>query len=227
MSEKTPLYLIDSYGLIYRSYFAFMTHPLRNISGKNVSALFGFARTITSLLNDGAPIAADGKAAASKKTPLLMAAVFDSRTPTFRHEMYSEYKATRQKAPEDLHAQIPLVEEFLAALNVPLLRVDGFEADDIIATLANKCRAENRQCYFLSSDKDLLQLAGGGVYALRPAKISKGDTAQGPALDMIDSAGVKAEWGVVPEKMLDLLSLSGDASDNIPGVKGIGPKTAV
>ncbi|MDR0289740.1 MAG: DNA polymerase I [Treponema sp.] len=234
--EKDPLYLIDAYGLIYRSYFAFLSRPLRNSAGKNVSALFGFARAVINLLNDGASLAADGPAeipAAAKDAPRLFAAVFDSRTPTFRHKMYSEYKATRQKTPEDLHAQVPLTEEFLAALNVASLRVDGYEADDIIATLATKCREEKRQCFIFSSDKDLLQLVGGGVYVLRPSKqaktVSKGDAGQnsGPMWDLIGSAQVKDEWGVTPEKVLDLLSLVGDTSDNISGVKGIGEKTAV
>jgi DNA polymerase-1 len=231
--KKPPLYLIDAYGLIYRSYFAFLTRPLRNSSGKNVSALFGFARTVISLLNDGA-LLADGKPGASadsKQVPRLLAAIFDSRTPTFRHKMYAEYKATRQKAPEDLHAQVPLTEEFLAALNVASLRVDGYEADDIIATLAKKCREEKRQCYILSSDKDLLQLVDSDTYVLRPAKqsASQGDGGQNnsAAWDLIGPAQVKAEWGVVPEKVLDLLSLTGDTSDNISGVKGIGEKTAV
>jgi len=228
-----PLYLIDAYGLIYRSYFAFLTHPLRNSTGKNVSALFGFARTLISLLNDGAPLAkTDNNFDGSKETPRLLAAVFDSRTATFRHKMYSEYKATRQKAPDDLHAQVPLVEEFLAALNIPALRADGYEADDIIAALAHKCRAEKRQCYIISSDKDLLQLVGEGTYALRPAKTAKGSDPpggqnSGPVWELIGPAQVKAEWGVGPEKILDLLSLTGDSSDNVPGVKGIGEKTAV
>jgi len=232
---KNPLYLIDAYGLIYRSYFAFMTFPLKNNAGKNVSALFGFARTMISLLNDGAPVLReDGKPAPAggylKETPKLLAAVFDSRTPTFRHKMYSEYKATRQKAPDDLHAQVPLVEEFLAALNIPCLRADGFEADDIIATLAKKCQEEKRQCYILSSDKDLLQLVGNGTFELRPAKTQKNaasSPASTPGWEIIGPAEVKNEWGVPPEKILDLLSLAGDASDNIPGVKGIGEKTAV
>jgi DNA polymerase-1 len=235
-NKKTPLYLIDAYGLIYRSYFAFLTRPLRNSAGKNVSALFGFARTVISLLNDGVS-AVDGveeMSASAKGIPRLLAAVFDSRTPTFRHTKYSEYKATRQKAPEDLHAQVPLTEEFLAALNVASLRVDGFEADDIIATLATKCREEKRQCFIFSSDKDLLQLVGDGVFVLRPAKqaktVSRGDGGSqnnGPVWDLVGSAQVKSEWGVTPEKVLDLLSLVGDASDNISGVKGIGEKTAV
>ncbi|MCL1992206.1 MAG: DNA polymerase I, partial [Spirochaetes bacterium] len=199
----------------------------------------GFARSLTSLLDGSAPAPADDDAAAGEADaatagagakPAVLAAVFDSRTPTFRHKMYSEYKATRQKTPDDLHEQVPLVEEFLAALGIPVLRADGFEADDIIATLAKKCREEKRRCYIISSDKDLLQLVGGGVFELRPAKNTKteGQTAgQAASLwDVIGAKEVKAEWGVEPDKILDLLSLAGDTSDNIPGIKGIGDKTA-
>jgi DNA polymerase-1 len=229
--SKPPLYLIDAYGLIYRSYFAFLTHPLRNLAGKNVSALFGFARTLVSLLDEGAPAAgADGKRLPEPQRPRRLAAVFDSRTPTFRHKMYKEYKATRQKAPDDLHAQVPLVEEVLAALGVPGLVMDGYEADDIIATLAKKCKAEGRQCYILSSDKDLLQLVDDGTWELRPLKTTggeKGTPGGGLPYELVGKDEVKAEWGVGPEKVLDLLSLTGDSSDNVPGVKGIGEKTAV
>ena len=234
-NSPAPLFLIDSYGLIYRSYFAFMTHPLRNSTGKNVSALFGFARTVISLLNDGAQLAVSDSSAASPRRlqiPLLLAAVFDSRTPTFRHKMYKEYKANREKAPDDLHAQVPLVDEFLAALNIPSLRADGYEADDIIATLAQQCQREKRECYIISSDKDLLQLVGKGTYELRPVKTIKGPEPSsrqpaGPVWELVGPTEVKDEWKVGPEKMLDLLSLTGDSSDNIPGVKGIGEKTAV
>ena len=224
-AKNSPLYLIDAYGLIYRSYFAFLNRPLRNSAGKNVSALFGFSRTVANLLVDGAPLAASG----STKPPAFLAAVFDSRTPTFRHKMYPAYKATRQKTPEDLHSQVPLVEEFLSSLNIASLRADGYEADDIIATLAEKCRGEKRDCYIISSDKDLLQLVGGGVYAMRTAKAVKGEPSQtggGAIWEILGPAEVKNEWGVVPEKILDLLSLCGDAADNVPGVKGIGEKTA-
>jgi len=230
-NNPAPLYLIDAYGLIYRSYFAFLTRPLRNNSGKNVSALFGFARTIISLIDDGAPCAdINGKPKEKLEKPLRLAAVFDSRTPTFRHKMYSEYKANRQKTPEDLHEQVPLVEEFLCALGVKCLKADGFEADDIIATLSYVCKKENRQCYILSSDKDLLQLVGGGTYELRPAKINRNEaipSSPGPSWDLAGPDEVKNEWGVEPNKILDLLSLTGDSSDNVPGVKGIGDKGAV
>ncbi|MDR2184054.1 MAG: DNA polymerase I [Treponema sp.] len=235
MSELPPLYLIDAYGLIYRSYFAFLTRPLRNAQGQNVSVLFGFVRTLISLLDEGAPGAgADGRVLEEPRRPQRLAAVFDSPTPTFRHKQYPGYKATRQKAPEDLHAQVPLVEEVLRALGIPVLRAGGYEADDIIATLAQRCRAEGRSCYILSSDKDLLQLVGQGTYALRPLKSSKGEESGeshtvrgGIPYELIGPAEVKAEWGVGPEKVLDLLSLTGDSSDNVPGVKGIGEKTAV
>jgi DNA polymerase-1 len=235
--DKAPLYLIDAYGLIYRSYFAFLSRPLRNATGRNISALFGFARTLITLLDEGAPAAGmDGKALTVPQKPLRLAVVFDSKTPTFRHKKYPEYKATRQKAPEDLHDQVPLVEEMLAALGVPSLRVDGYEADDIIATLARKAQEEGRQCYILSSDKDLLQLVGQGTYELRPLKSSKNDAeaagsgrGKGAGLiwELTGPEEVKAEWGAPPERMLDLLSLTGDSSDNVPGVKGVGEKTAV
>jgi DNA polymerase-1 len=235
-ADKPPLYLIDAYGLIYRSYFAFLSRPLRNSRGQNISALFGFIRTLVSLIDEGAPAAGSGASPSKPAKPRRLAAVFDSQAPTFRHKMYPAYKATRQKAPEDLHAQVPLVEEVLGALGVPILRAEGFEADDIIATLARKCQDEGRPCYILSSDKDLLQLVGRGVYELRPAKNTAGEggsatgragAAGGIPYELVDPGKVKAEWGVTPEKMLDLLSLVGDSSDNVPGVKGIGEKTAV
>ncbi|MDR1596452.1 MAG: DNA polymerase I, partial [Treponema sp.] len=237
MSTLAPLYLIDAYGLIYRSYFAFVNRPLRNSRGQNVSALFGFVRTLVTLLDDGAPAAdKSGKLLAAPQRPRRLAVVFDSPTPTFRHKQYPEYKATRQKAPEDLHAQVPLVEEVLAVLKVPALKAPGFEADDIIAALAKKCREEGRQCYILSSDKDLLQLVGGGTYQLRAVKAAKageggssgGNTVKGGLpYELVGVDEVKLEWGVYPDRVLDLLSLTGDTSDNVPGVKGIGDKTAI
>ena len=232
--SKEPLFLIDAYGLIYRSYFAFLSRPLMNPAGKNVSVLFGFARTLVTLIDSGAPTIKDGKKPDEVltgqeivlKKPRRLAAIFDSLTPTFRHKMYSEYKATRQKTPEDLHAQVPLVQEFLEAMNIPCLRADGYEADDIIATLALKCQSEKRQCYILSSDKDLLQLVGSGTWEVRPIK-GTAQTEGGLPYELVGPGEVKSEWGVNPDRVLDLLSLTGDSSDNVPGVKGVGEKTAV
>ena len=207
MTQHTQdtLYLLDSYGLIYRSYFAFVSHPLTNKAGENVSALYGFFRSLAMILKT--------------YRPQYFLAAFDSRTPTFRHEWYPEYKATRDKTPEDLHAQIPHIEKILTTLGIACLRKDGFEADDIIATLACRAAQEGRRCVIISGDKDLAQLVGDFVSVLKPDKSE--------ALAHCGIEEVKEHWGVAPAQMLDYLSLIGDSSDNIPGVKGIGPKTAV
>ncbi len=202
---KKPVYVLDAYGLIYRSYFAFISKPLTNQEGKNISAIFGFFRNLHALMK--------------QHSPELFVAAFDSRTPTFRHELYDEYKANRLKTPEDLHAQIPIIEEILLALGISILRQDGFEADDIIASIAVRCKAEDRKCVIISGDKDLMQLVGGSVSILKPGKTG--------GWDAVDEDAVRAEWGIGPELMLDLLSLTGDASDNVPGVKGVGDKTAL
>jgi DNA polymerase-1 len=201
-----PLYLVDGYGLIYRSYYAFIRAPLTNPRGENSSAVFGFFRSLFQLLKD--------------KNPGYLAVVMDSRRPTFRHELFPAYKANREKAPEDLHAQVAVIEEILSALGVSSLRRDGFEADDLIASLAEACRRERRDCYILSSDKDILQLVGGGVYVLHPGRGGSGMETWGPEK-------VREERGISPEQMVDYLALCGDASDNIPGVAGVGEKTAV
>ncbi len=203
-SRKPALYLLDSYAIIYRSYYAFINRPLKNPKGANVSAVYGFFRFLFALFEE--------------RNPGAFAAVFDSRVPTFRHEMYEAYKANRQKTPEDLHAQVPLVEEILRVLGLPVLRADRYEADDLIAALAERCRAEDRECWIVSGDKDLLQLVGGSVRALRPEK----DT----ACRSLGPEEVESEWGVPPPRILDYLSLTGDSSDNVPGVPGIGDKTA-
>jgi len=205
MSMKRPLYLVDSYAFIYRSYFAFLNKPLRNPAGANVSAAFGFFRFLFALFD--------------QCNPGAIAAVFDPIGKTFRHEMYADYKATRQKTPEDLHAQVPLVEEILRALGVPCLRIEGYEADDLIATLARRAADEGRECWIVSGDKDLLQLVGGTVKALRP---DSSFTYKPYGHDE-----VRTEWGIAPERILDYLSLTGDQSDNVPGVKGVGDKTAL
>lgn len=202
--DSNTVYILDSYGLIYRCYFAFIGHPLINSSGENVSALFGFFRNFHYILKH--------------YNPAFIFAAMDSRTKTFRHEMYGEYKATRNKTPEDLHAQIPWIEEALSALGIPVLQCDGYEADDVIATVAKRCAESGRTCRILSGDKDLMQLVTDSTQILKPDN--------GATWKVTGIEGVEAEWGVRPEQLLDLLSLFGDASDNIPGVAGIGVKTA-
>ena len=218
---KPPLYLMDAYGFIYRSHFAFLNRPLRNNAGKNVSILFDFSRVLVNFLDKGVPaVGSEGTLITEPQKPLRFAVVFDSTTPTFRHKLYSEYKAKRQKSPDEMREQIPLIKELLTTLKVPMLQVDGYEADDIIATLAQKCKEEGRQCYIFSSDKDLLQLVDAKTYVLEPSKKSDG-------YNLVGEPEVKEKWGTTPDKILELLSLMGDSSDNVPGVKGIGEVSAV
>ncbi len=203
-NDKT-VYVLDSYGLIFRSYFAFIARPLTNPRGENVSALFGFFRNFHFILEH--------------YKPGYIVAAMDSKTKTFRHEMYDQYKATRPKTPEDLHAQIPWICDTLKALGIPVLQCDGYEADDIIATVARKCHESGRTCRILSGDKDLMQLVDESTQIMKPE--TGGNTWKVTGIE-----GVEAEWGVKPPQLLDLLSLYGDTADNIPGVHGVGVKTA-
>ncbi|WP_407400451.1 DNA polymerase I [Treponema sp.] len=205
-NNENTVYILDSYGLIYRAYFALMNHPLTNSKGENISAVVIFFRNLKALLD--------------KYKPGYLAAAFDSRTKTFRHEMFPEYKANREKTPEDLHAQVPWIEEILEAFGVPVLRADTYEADDIIATVARKCAEENRECRILSGDKDLLQLVTETCKEMQPDKANGG-------WDTMGVEEVKAKWGIGPDLILDYLSLVGDSADNVPGVKGVGEKTAL
>ena len=204
MNPKKQFLVVDGYALIYRSYFAFINRPIRDSSGRNVSAVFGFFRTLFALIKE--------------HKPEYIAVAMDSKTPTFRHEMYPEYKATRDKTPDDLRSQIPLVEKALNGAGVSCLRQDGLEADDLIATLAHNCTMDGMECMILTGDKDLMQLIGDSVYMLRPVK---GEYIR------FDAQTVYNHMGVRPDQIVDYLSLIGDSSDNIPGVKGIGPKGAV
>jgi DNA polymerase-1 len=202
--EKKQLFVIDGYGLIYRSYFAFLNRPMTDPDGNNISAIFGFFRMFFSIVN--------------KQKPDYLAVAMDSLTPTFRHEMYEQYKATREKTPEELHTQIPIIEQMLQAAGVPILREDGLEADDLIASLVKKSHDLDVETVIVSSDKDLLQLVGAEASALRPVK---GDMIR------FDREAVHEQFGIYPEQIVDYLALIGDSADNIPGVKGIGPKGAV
>lgn len=197
--------LVDGSGLVYRAYFAFLTRPLTTTRGENTSALFGFLRFFTQIVRDMAP------------DRVIVA--FDKSRVTFRNEIYSDYKANREATPPDLKAQIPWVIEALTLMDVPVLEMDNYEADDIIGTLSERLKSNN-DVLIISGDKDLLQLVGGNVRALRP---QKGLT----ETKLLDREGVKAEMGVYPEQTVDYLAILGDTSDNIPGIKGIGEKGAV
>lgn len=204
MNKKT-VYILDSYGLIYRCYFAFISHPLTNPAGENVSAIYGFFRNFLNFYK--------------KNSPQYLACAMDSKTATFRHQMFPEYKITRDKTPDDLHAQIEIIEEILEALGIKAVRKNGFEADDVIATLVNRGKDENFQVAVLSADKDLLQLVKDGeCFVMKPDKSDGWRT--------MNCADVKANWAVESHQILDFLSLIGDKADNVPGVAGVGEKTA-
>ncbi len=200
--NKKTLYLIDGTALIYRAFFAFIKNPLTNSRGENISAAFGFTNTIMSLIRT--------------HHPDYLSIAFDTGKPTFRHDMYDEYKATRQKMPEDLIDQIPRVKEAAEALGIHQIEMDGFEADDIIGTLAIRGAAEGLDVYMVTGDKDFMQLVGPGISMYMPMK------------DQIMREGdVLEKYGVPPEQVIDLMGLMGDSSDNVPGVPKVGEKTAV
>ncbi len=201
------LYVIDGYSVIYRNYFAHLSNPLTDRTGANISAYFGFFSTLFSLM--------------SGYRMDYLAVVMDERAPTFRKEMYPEYKANRDKAPEDLHAQVPMIEETLRKMGIACLSNPGFEADDIIATLADRAEAAGIETVMVTGDKDLLQLVDEHVYALRPPR--KGES----QYRFFRSDEVQDEFGVSPSQIVDYLSIIGDKADNVPGIKGLGEKGAV
>ena len=204
MADKT-LFLLDAYALAYRAYYAFIKSPRINSKGVNTSAVFGFTNTLLEVLQ--------------KENPSHIGVVFDPHGPTFRHEMYAEYKANREAMPEDMRQAIPLIKEVIGALNIPVVQVDGFEADDIIGTLAHKAVAEGFTVYMMTPDKDYAQLVRDGVFVYKPGR-SGGD------VEIWDAAKVKEKFAVTPDHIIDLLGLMGDTSDNIPGCPGVGPKGA-
>ncbi len=191
--EKS-FYIIDAYAHIFRSYYA-----IRNLDN---NAIYGFTKILIKLFKDFKPEYA--------------VCVFDTGKPTFRHEMFEQYKANRKKMPEDLAMQIPKIKEIVDAFNIKRLEIEGLEADDLIATLAHKGAEEGYKVYIVSSDKDLFQLVNKNTFILDPKKDYK----------VYNSKGIEEFFGVSPEQVVDVLSLMGDASDNIPGAKGIGEKTA-
>ena len=203
MDEK-KLYLIDGYAFAYRAYYALIRSPLINSKGFPTGAIYGFANYLLRLIEAyGCP---------------YLAVAMDSRAPTFRHEAYPSYKANRAAMPEDLKMQMPRIDDLLSAFNIPVVRRDGFEADDVIASLTRKALDGGFEVFLVTKDKDLMQLVGPMVRMLAPEGAGVFQT--------LGPEEVTAKMGVPPERILDYLALVGDASDNIPGVPGVGPKSA-
>lgn len=199
------LFIIDGMALAYRGHFAFIRNPLRNSRGAPTSAVYSFLSTVLKIVKD-------------EKADQI-AVVFDSDKETFRHKMYPEYKAHRPPMPEDLREQIPVILDLLKAMNLPVLRLPGIEADDIIATLAVKTAEKGGKAFIISKDKDFGQIVSDRIVLVDPKF-------QGNELMHVGIKEIREKFGVPPEKMIDYQSLIGDASDNIPGVDKVGPKTA-
>lgn len=203
---STPkVFLIDGHALAYRSYFAFINANLRNAEGIPTGALMGFANTFVKLLET--------------ESPTHMAVAWDTHAPTFRHEMDENYKANRPPQPDDLQVTIPLMKEMVEKFGVTNLEKDGYEADDIIGTLATKAGLDGANVFMVTPDKDFMQLVTERVKMFKPSN-------NGEGFNVIDISGVEDYFGVPPEKVIDVLAIIGDNSDNIPGVPGIGKKGA-
>lgn len=201
----SKLFLIDAYALIYRSYYAFIRAPRINSKGLNTSAVMGFCNTLNEVLN--------------KEKPTHIGVAFD-HGKTFRHDAFPEYKAQREETPEDIKLSVPIIKDVLAAMNIPILQVDGFEADDVIGTLATKAGAEGVETYMLTPDKDYGQLVRSNVYMYKPR--------HGGGYDIIGESEIEGKYGIpTPAQVIDLLALMGDSADNFPGCPGVGEKTAV
>ena len=198
------LFLIDGYALAYRSHFAFIRNPLTSSRGEPTSAVFGFVRALLQLLE--------------AEQPTHLAVVFDTPQPTFRHQLYAAYKATRQKMPPELRGQLPKIRDFCSALGAPMVEAPGYEADDVIATLAQRAAQQGMQVYLFSGDKDLMQLVNEHILVYNTGKSGEAQ--------IMDSAAVKEKFGVPPQQITDYLALLGDTSDNVPGVPKVGEKTA-
>ena len=198
------LFLIDAYALIYRSYYAFIKSPRINSKGLNTSAVMGFCNTLNEVL--------------TKEKPTHIGVAFD-HGKTFRHDAFPEYKAQREETPEDIKLSVPLIKQVLEAMHIPILQVDGFEADDIIGTVATRFGADGIDTFMLTPDKDYGQLIGPNVFMYRPR--------HGGGYEILGEKEVEAKYGIpTPAQVIDLLALMGDSADNFPGCPGVGEKTA-
>lgn len=203
---KKKLFIIDGHALCYRAYFAFIRNPLLNSSGQNTSAIFGFARMLLKLIKE--------------QSPDYLAVAFDPPVKSFRFRLYEEYKANRQKMPDDMRSQVEEIKTMVKTLGLPLLEFPEFEADDVLGTVAEKYSSKNVDVYLVTGDKDAYQLVHDNVRIYASTKgISE--------YEIYDREGVINKTGLPPEKIIDYMALMGDASDNVPGIKGIGEKTAL
>ena len=203
---KKKLFVLDGHALCYRAYYAFIKNPLVNSSGQNTSAIFGFARMLLKLINE--------------QSPDYLAVAFDPPVKSFRFRLYAEYKANRQKMPDDLRSQITEIKNMVATLGIPILESDDYEADDILGTVSEKCPSDKLEVYLVTGDKDAYQLLKNNVKIYAASKgISE--------YEIYDHKSIVEKVGLTPDRIIDYMALTGDTSDNVPGVKGVGGKTAL
>ena len=201
------LFLLDAYALIYRSYFAFINAPRVNSKGLNTSTMLGFVNTLDQLLRI--------------EKPTHIAIAFDMKGPTFRHELFTSYKANREEMPEDIRKSIPYIREIIKGYNIPILEKEGFEADDVIGTLAKVAEKQGFQVFMVTPDKDYAQLVSKNIFMYKPKRLSN-------EMEILGVEQVCENFQITnPLQVIDVLGLMGDSSDNIPGCPGIGPKTAM
>ncbi len=201
------LFLLDAMALIFRAHFAFSKNPRINSKGLNTGVVLGFTNSLIEIIN--------------KEKPTHIGVAFDLPGPTFRHELFEEYKATREEAPEDIRTGIPIVKELVKCFNIPILEKAGFEADDIIGTVAKKAARNGFEVFMMTPDKDYAQLVEDHIYLYKPAYM-------GNAVDVLGVPEVLAKFDIENvDQVRDILGLQGDSSDNIPGIPGIGAKTAI
>ena len=204
---EKKLFLFDAFALIYRAYFAFAKNPRINSKGQDTSAVLGLVNTLMDVQ--------------MKERPTHWAICFDTSEPTERHIEYKEYKAQREAMPEGISSALPYIFKLMEALNIPVIAKPGFEADDIIGTLAKKAEKAGFVTYMMTPDKDYAQLVSSNIFLYKPARM-------GNAVEILDVQKILDKWQISRiDQVIDVLGLQGDAVDNIPGVRGVGPKTAV
>ena len=206
MDKMKRLFLIDGMAIIYRAHFAMIKNPLITKDGRHTSAIFGFLNSMFKIIND--------------ENPDYLAVVLDSKAKTFRHDLFTEYKANRQKMPDELVEQLSPLYKIIKQMNIPLIALDGYEADDLIGTIAKKAEIDDFETYIVTGDKDMMQLVSDKTFVYSPGNRFKPTTTY-----TINK--VQERWGIGPNQFIDYLTMVGDSSDNIPGVDGIGAKSAV
>ena len=206
MSDK-KLFLLDGHALVYRAHYAFINRPLINSKGINTSAITGFVNTLWDLITN--------------QKPSHLALALDPSGPTFRHEYFPEYKANRDATPEDIVIALPYVRKIVEAFNIPIVCLDGYEADDVIGTLSKQAEKEGFTVYMVTPDKDYAQLVSDNIYMYKPSR-------SGSGVDILGIQEIKDKWDIEdPLQVIDILGMQGDSVDNIPGIPGVGAKTAV